>query len=49
MLDSADIDVLAKALVLKAPDGTVIEYGDVDGDGYITIADIVRLINKVVK
>ena len=49
ILDSTDIDVLAKALVLKAPDGTVIEYGDVDGDGYITIADLVCLINKVVK
>ena len=49
VLNSTDIDILAKTLVLKAPEGTVIEYGDVDGDGHITIADLVRLINKVVK
>ena len=49
VLNSTDIDILAKTLVLKAPEGMVIEYGDVDGDGHITIADLVRLINKVVK
>lgn len=49
MLDETDADVLAKTLVLKAPEGTGIEYGDVDGDGRITIADLVRLINQVIK
>ena len=48
-INEADIDVLAKTLVLKAPEGTGIEYGDVDNDGRITIADLVRLINQVVK
>jgi hypothetical protein len=49
VINEADVDVLAKTLVLKAPEGTGIEYGDVDGDGYVTIADLVRLINQVVK
>jgi hypothetical protein len=49
VLDEADAEVLAKTLVLKAPEGTGIEYGDVDGDGRITIADLVRLINQVYK
>lgn len=44
-----DVDVLARTLVLKVPEGTCIEYGDVDGDGRLTIADLVRLINQVVK
>lgn len=45
-VDDADIDALAKTLVLKSPDGIRVEYGDVDGDGKITIADLVSLINK---
>ena len=44
MIDAADIEALAKTLVLKAP---AVEYGDVDGDGFITISDLVRLINQV--
>ena len=39
----------ATVLLKKAPEGTGIEYGDVDGDGRITIADLVRLINQVYK
>lgn len=49
VLDEKDADVLAKTLVLKAPEGTDIEYGDVDGDGFITIADLVRLIIQIKK
>lgn len=49
ILDTTDIDMLAKTLILKTPEGTNIEYGDMDGDGHITIADLVRLINQVVK
>ena len=49
VLDAADVDVLAKTLVLRAPEGTGIEYGDVDFDGRITIADLVRLINQIIK
>lgn len=44
VIDAADIEALAKTLVLKAP---AVEYGDVDGDGFITISDLVRLINQV--
>jgi hypothetical protein len=33
--------------VLKAPEDAVIEYGDVNGDGVITIADLVALINQI--
>ena len=47
VIDAVDVGVLAKTLVLKAPEGTGIEYGDVDGDGRITIADLVLLINQV--
>ena len=47
VIDAVDVEVLAKTLVLKAPEGTGIEYGDVDGDGRITIADLVLLINQV--
>lgn len=49
VIDESDVNVLAKTLVLKAPEGTGIEYGDVDGDGKITIADIVLLINQVIQ
>ena len=49
VLDALDVEVLANTLVLKAPEGTRIEYGDVDGDGRITIADLVRLINQVIQ
>ena len=49
VLDKTDADVLAQTLVLKAPEGTGIEYGDVDGDGHITIADLVRLLNQILK
>ena len=49
ILDATDIDMLAKTLILKTPEGINIEYGDMDGDGHITIADLVRLINQVVK
>ena len=49
VLDETDADVLAQTLVLKAPEGTAIEYGDVDGDGHITIADLVRLLNQILK
>lgn len=49
VVDENDVEVLAKTLVLKDPEGTGIEYGDVDGDGRLTIADLVRLINQVVK
>ena len=46
-IDVSDAEVLANCLVLKAPEGSGIEYGDVDGDGHLTIADLVSLINKV--
>lgn len=46
-IDASDVETLAKVLVLKAPEGTGVEYGDVDGDGKITIADLVFLINQV--
>lgn len=46
-VDAADIEVLAKVLVLKAPEGSGIEYGDLNGDGKLTIADLVFLINQV--
>ena len=49
VINEIDVEVLAKTLVLKAPAGTEKEYGDVDGDGRLTIADLVRLINQVVK
>lgn len=49
VLDADDVDVLAKTLVLRAPEGTGIEYGDVDFDGRITIVDLVRLINQIIK
>lgn len=45
--DDADVEALARTLVLKTPEGVCVEYGDVDGDGKITIADLVSLINKV--
>ena len=46
-LDAQDMQSLAKILVLKAPEDAVIEYGDVNGDGVITIADLVALINQI--
>ena len=46
-LDDADVEALARTLVLKTPEGLCVEYGDVDGDGKITIADLVSLINKI--
>ena len=49
VVNENDVDVLAKTLALKAPEGTGIELGDVDGDGRLTIADLVRLINQVFK
>jgi hypothetical protein len=48
-VDENDIEALANTLVLKAPEGICLEYGDVDGDGKITVADLVRLINQVIK
>lgn len=48
-IDMNDVEALANTLVLKAPEGICLEYGDVDGDGTITIADLVALINKVYK
>ena len=47
VIDGTDVDALANILVLKAPEGTGVEYGDVNGDGKLTIADLVSLINKV--
>ena len=46
-LDAQDMQSLAKILVLKAPEDAAIEYGDVNGDGVITIADLVALINQI--
>ena len=46
-IDASDIQALALVLVLKAPEGAGVEYGDVNGDGKITIADLVTLINQV--
>jgi len=46
-IDASDIEALALVLVLKAPEGSGVEYGDVNGDGMITIADLVALINQV--
>jgi hypothetical protein len=46
-IDASDVQALALVLVLKAPEGAGVEYGDVNGDGKITIADLVTLINQV--
>ena len=46
-IDEADVASLAQILVLKAPEGTGVEYGDVNGDGKLTIADLVSLINQM--
>ena len=46
-IDASDVQALALVLVLKAPEGSGVEYGDANGDGKITIADLVTLINQV--
>ena len=49
VMDDADTEALAKTLVLCAPEGIGLEYGDVNGDGTISIADLVELINRIKK
>lgn len=48
VIDDSDIEALARTLVLKTPEGIGLEYGDLNGDGKITIVDLVLLINKII-